>query len=67
MHRTQGGIARTLPICDGLKVVIILLTAMEDRAITNLVPCKRRDVGESDAVRAEEGEVLIDEGNGVGS
>jgi hypothetical protein len=65
-HRTQGGIARTLPIHDGLEVVIVLLTMMEERTIANLVPCKGRDIGELDPIRAEEREVLDDEGNGIG-
>ena len=66
MHGTQGGIACALPIRDGLEVVIVLLTTMEERTIADLVPCKGRDIGELDPIWAEEREVLDDEGNGIG-
>jgi hypothetical protein len=65
-HRAQGGIACALSIRDGLKVVIVLLTKVEDSTIADLVPCKGRDIGELDPIRTEESEVLNDEGNGIG-
>jgi hypothetical protein len=49
-----------------LEVVVVLLATMEKRAITNLFPCKGRDLGELNPIRAEEREVLNDEGNAIG-
>ena len=57
-HWVENGIGSTLPICNGLEVVIILLTTVEDFAISNLIESEIGYVQQLDRCGTKKGEVL---------
>ena len=63
----ENGIGSTLPICNGLEVVIILLMTAEDFAISNLIKSEIGYDQQLDSCRTKKGEVLDYEGNGIGT
>jgi hypothetical protein len=59
-HRTQDGVRNALTIGDGLVVVVVLLTTMENGAIAHLVEGQSGYVVETYAIIVMEGEVFGD-------
>ena len=66
-HWTENGIGSTLPICNGLEVVIILLMTVEDFAISNLIESEIGYVRQLDSCGTKKGESLDYEGNDIGT
>jgi hypothetical protein len=66
-HWAEIGVGSTLPICNGLEVVIILLTTVEDFAISNLIKSEIGYVQQLDPRGTKKGEVLDYEGNSIGT
>lgn len=64
---TEDGMRNASPICDGLEVVIVFLMIVEDLAIAHLIDRQTGYVQKLDTGETEEGEVLGDKGDSVGT
>ena len=62
---TENRVGGAFAICDGLEIVIVLLSAVEEFAVPHLVEGEAWDIQELDSRGTEEGKIFEDKGDGI--